>query len=119
MPNTSYPNTTVGRTAALDAVANDQTRLWYDGDTIRIVEAQAPIVPNEVTRAQAKVALLRAGKLVATQTAVASIGGEAQLWWDEALTFSRANKWVLSLGPVIGMTPDQLDALFIAAAGIE
>lgn len=119
MPNTSYPNTTVGSTAALDAVANDQTRLWYDGDTIRIVEAQAPIVPNEVTRAQAKVALLRAGKLVATQTAVASIGGEAQIWWDEAITFKRTNPLVVALGQILGMTPSQLDALFIEAAGID
>lgn len=115
----SYQNTTAGRTSALAEAKSDQARLWYDGDTIHVLPVQSVPVPQEITRAQAKIALSRVGKLVTAKEAVAQIGGEAQLWWDEALTFSRANKWVLSLGPVIGLTPAQLDDLFIAAAGIE
>lgn len=78
----------------------------------------AATVPAAVTPAQAKIALLRAGKLVAVQSAVDAAGGEAKIWWDESLSIDRAHPLVQALGAAAGLSAADLDALFIAAAQI-
>ena len=114
-----YQNNKAGRAAALAAAHGDQSRLWFDGDTIRLMDVFADPVPISVTPAQAKIALSRAGKLVAVQAAVDAAGGEAKIWWDEALSIDRAHPLVAAIGATVGLRAADLDALFIAAAQIS
>ena len=58
---TDYPRTESGLAAALAAATGDPTRLWHDGDVIRVMPPQAPPVPGKVTRRQFKQGLTRLG----------------------------------------------------------
>ncbi|WP_299830653.1 hypothetical protein [uncultured Roseobacter sp.] len=86
----------------------------------------APVmVPETVSRFQAKAALNDEGLLTAAEAIVAAVGGTAQLAWNEAIEFRRDSPTIASLAP--GLWPTNtasqntaaLDALFIAAAQIE
>jgi hypothetical protein len=81
--------------------------------------APAPSVPQEVTRAQAKIALLRAGLLDQVEAAVSAAGGEDAIWYADALTWRRDNPYVASLGADLGLSPEQVDNLFLAAGTIQ
>lgn len=78
-------------------------------------------VPFSVTRRQAKQGLLLAGKLDDVQPAINSIPDEiqrrmAQLYWDESQDFERDNEVLQMMAQAIGMTPDEVDNLFIQAS---
>jgi len=78
-------------------------------------------VPQSVTRAQAKLALLQAGLLSSVQPAIDSIPDatartSAQIDWDDRLTFDRSNGSLVTMAAIMGMTETQIDDLFIAAA---
>jgi hypothetical protein len=75
-------------------------------------------VPTQVTAAQARIALARAGLLPVIEQAVASIGGETQIWFEYALTWSRSNPHINSLGAQLGLTQTQIDLLFIEAGSV-
>ena len=78
-------------------------------------------VPQSVTRAQAKLALLQAGLLSSVQPAIDSIPDatartSAQIDWDDRLTFDRSNGSLVNMAAMMGMTDAQIDDLFITAA---
>lgn len=77
-------------------------------------------VPNSVTMRQARLALLNTGKLQAVNTAVNAMNGiegaAAQIEWEFSSEVHRNRPLVLSLAPVLGMTSQDLDDLFIAAS---
>lgn len=80
-----------------------------------------PVVPQSVTRRQAKQALLLAGLLGNVQTAIDAIPDStqramAQLEWNESLTFERNRPILISLATAIGLDSNGLDQLFITAA---
>lgn len=78
----------------------------------------APAVPQSVTRAQAKIAMHRAGILEAVKTAVAG-DPEMQIWFDDAITWERKNPHIVALGEgALTLSEEQIDELFIAAAKI-
>lgn len=88
-----------------------------------IVPSQVPIVvPVSVTMRQARLALLQAGKLPTVNAAIASMSGiqgeAARIEWEFSNEVKRAQPLVAALAPVLGMTSDQLDQLFITAAGL-
>lgn len=114
----AYPNTVAGMIAALAAVSGDQARLWVDGPVIRLVPSSTPAVPSEITPAQAKIALSRAGKLAAVEAAATAAGGETLIWWNEALSFRRDHPAITAMGTAVGMTSSDIDALFVSAVGI-
>lgn len=58
----------------------------YDGEGFS-EGALPPPVPEFVTRAQAKIALARAGYYEQAAALIAQAGLEAQIWWSEAETF--------------------------------
>lgn len=92
-----------------------------DWSGMQPVLADAPIVkhvPQSVSRAQAKIALNRAGLLDQVNAIVAAADIETQLAWNEALTFERSSPTVAKLAAALNLSSDQLDALFITAAGI-
>jgi hypothetical protein len=76
-------------------------------------------IPQSVTRFQGKAALMQAGLLASVEAAVAaSDDALLQLAWDEALTFERQSTMVTGLAAAIGLTEQQIDDLFVAAAQI-
>ena len=79
-----------------------------------------PVLPTQVTMAQARTALRRAGMLVAVGEAVLASGDEdAQIAWEYSTVVSRDSNLVRTLSAGLGLTDEQLDALFLAASQIE
>ena len=80
----------------------------------------APQVPQRVTRFQAKAALLGAGLLeqVDAYMALPDTPMVTKLAWTETQDFERASPTVAGLSALLGLTSEQVDALFITASGI-
>lgn len=78
-------------------------------------------VPSEVSRFQARAALLQAGLLDDIETYMADPETDpfVKLAWQDAQVFKRNSPTVLSLQPLLGLTDEQLDDLFRFAATIE
>lgn len=77
----------------------------------------APPVPQEVSRFQARAALMQAGLLETADLAVAASGDPfLQLAWKEAVAFPRSSPGIAALAPALGLTDADLDDLFRAAA---
>ncbi len=76
-------------------------------------------VPEVVTKFQARAALRRIGLLEQVQAAVQAAGGEALDAWEYANHVYRNGALVISMSAALGLTPNQLDALFQMAESIE
>lgn len=74
------------------------------------------IVPQAVTRRQALLALLAAGKLDQIELLIQSAPRAVQIAWEAAGTFERTNPLIESLAPQLGLTEADIDALFIEAS---
>ena len=79
-----------------------------------------PTPPAEITMRQARLALLGAGKLAAVDAAIATMPEPnktaAKIEWEYSNSVLRHNGFVSALGPMLGLTEAQIDALFIAGA---
>lgn len=75
-------------------------------------------VPEQVTAAQALIALSRAGLLDDVQVAVEAAGGEAKIWFERALMWRRDNINVTSIGAALNLDDAAIDDLFVQAAAI-
>lgn len=77
-------------------------------------------VPQSVTRFQALAALHLAGHLPAVEAIMAApeIDMVAKLAWANALSFERSSPLLNGLAGTLGLTSQDLDDLFTAAAGI-
>jgi hypothetical protein len=103
----------------LELVEHQGTRKWVDGAVVAYEPPPAPpAVPQDVSRAQAKIALSRAGLLSSVEQRVAAAGGEVAIWFADALRWKRDNPYVASLGSSLGLTPEAIDDLFRQAAQI-
>jgi hypothetical protein len=94
---------------------------WADapGNAIAGYVEPPPSVPRIVSRAQGRIALLRAGLLGAAETAIAaSVDAELQIWWADAQEFRRDSPRIAAVGTALGLTPAQIDALFVSAATV-
>lgn len=78
-------------------------------------------VPPEVSRFQARAALLQAGLLDDIEAYMADPATDpfVKLAWQDAQVFKRNSPTVLSLQPLLGLTDGQLDDLFRFAATIS
>lgn len=99
------------------------TRYRYIVNTPPAPPAPKPVVPASVTRRQAKQALLLAGLLGNVQPAIDAIPdatqrGLVQIEWDDSQVFERDRPALNALGAALGLGGDDLDALFIMAAGL-
>lgn len=90
-----------------------------DIDWSQMVDEAAALVPQEVSRFQARAALMLAGHMPAVAAAIAAADPLAQLAWSDAQVFRRDSPTIAALATAIGMTAAQIDALFIQAAQIE
>jgi hypothetical protein len=110
-----------GWTVRPDAPAYDPAKqqcAWVDGKWV--VTELPVVVPSEVTMRQARLALLGAGKLSAVDAAINSMSepmkSAARIEWEYSGAVQRHNGFVAALGPALGLTSDQIDQLFVAAA---
>lgn len=101
------------------------TRLNVMTGEVETIDEAAPSyevnpVPQEVSRFQARAALMAAGLLDAADAAVAASGDAfLQLAWKEATAFPRTSPGIAALAPALGLTDADLDDLFRAAAVIS
>ena len=96
---------------------------------VEILPEDAPAMPQEsietwrarakVSRFQAFAALDNAGLLTSATNLVNAQGGVAKLAWDNAIEFRRNSPTINGLAAALGLDAAALDALFIAAVGIE
>jgi len=79
-------------------------------------------VPQSITMRQARRALLAAGLLDDVTAAIEALESPAkeaaQIDWEYGNTVERHNGLVASLGPALGLTEEQIDALFVAGAAL-
>ena len=75
-----------------------------------------------VDMCQARLALLGAGLLATVDAAIAAMpgaeGAAARIQWEFRSTVRRDSELVAQLAPVLGLSDEQLDALFTTAAGL-
>jgi hypothetical protein len=95
--------------------------LW-DGQTFS-KPAPVVVIPQAVTRRQAKQALLLSGKLASVQPAIDAITDPTQrafmqIEWDESQEFQRHRPALLMMASAIGLDSAGIDQLFISAAGL-
>ena len=78
------------------------------------------VVPKSVTPYQARMALLGAGLLATVEALMEDPGTDqaAKIAWEYATTIERDSPFIAALGPALGLTDEQIDVLFIAAAAI-
>lgn len=77
------------------------------------------IIPQSISRFQARAALLAAGLLSDVEAAVAAADPFAQLAWAEAQEWRRDSPTLLALAHGIGLTDAEIDDLFVQAAAIH
>ncbi len=104
------------------ACPDDVSPGWtWDGLTFA-APVVVPVVPAVITMRQARLALLGAGMLAAVDAAISSMPSPmkeaAQIEWEFATEVRRQAPLILQLGPALGLTDAQIDALFIAGAGV-
>jgi len=82
----------------------------------------AAVVPRAVTMRQARLALLGAGLLPTVATAIAALPepqrSVATIEWEYSQEVHRDRALIQALGPLLGLTNTQIDALFTAAAAL-
>lgn len=84
-----------------------------------VVETDIPDrVPSMVTNANARRALIRAGKFDDANAAAVAAGGEAYQMWEYANHFYRDDPILISLAYGIGLSDAEIDALFVNADAI-
>lgn len=77
------------------------------------------VVPEEVSRLQAIIALEQAGLLDTVTAYVAQAPKLTQLAWNNAQSFRRDSPTLLGLAQALSLTAAQLDQLFVAAADVR
>lgn len=92
-----------------------------EGEPILPYVAPPTPVPQEVTRRQAKQALLLGGLLGGVQPAIDAIPDPIQrsmiqIEWDDSQTFDRGRPALIALGAALGLDDSALDALFVQAS---
>jgi hypothetical protein len=94
---------------------------YVDGQFVRPAPVQAP-VPQSVTMRQCRIALLDAGLLDAVQSSIATMPGtegeRARIDWEYALEVRRDWPLISYMAGDLGLTDEQVDDLFVAAAAI-
>ena len=85
------------------------------GDVVKI------LIPESISKRQAKQQLLLDGKLNKVQEVIDYISDEtermmAQLYWDDSTEFERIHPTLVGLGTALGLTEAELDMMFINAS---
>lgn len=90
----------------------------WDGESF-MPPAEPPVqVPQFVTMRQARLALLSVNLLDDVEAAVAAAGRAAQIEWEYATEVQRTHPLIAAVQQAQGLSDAQIDALFVAAAGM-
>lgn len=104
------------------ASGNEGIGWGYDGQYFTAPTQAPPIVPQEITMRQARLALLDIGLLANVQTAINTLPEpdktKAQIEWEYSNALQRNNPFVTTLGTALGLSSDDIDNLFITASGL-
>lgn len=80
-------------------------------------ELESVTVPHSVSAYQAQMAMLDAGILADVEIAVRASGVQSDIIaWERASVWERESPTIAAIASALGMTDEQLDALFIQAA---
>lgn len=96
-------------------------RWGYSGGNFTEPPATAPVVPESITRRQARqVMVLNGISLAAVDAVIAALPEPsrtvATIFWSDSNDFERHNPMLLQLAPLVGLNSQQLDLLFRQAA---
>jgi hypothetical protein len=97
----------------------DEVQIGWIKQAGQFIAPPAPesIIPQIVTRAQFKLALLSLNLLDTVESLVAGSADRAlQINWAERLEFDRNHPLVLTTAAALGKTDAEIDALFLLAA---
>lgn len=104
---------------APDDVSNATHEYRDDEIVLRVVTPTEPAVPRRVDAARARIILLRSGLLDDIEAFLAAIPGdagrEARIRWEFETHLDRDDPLLNQLAAQIGMSPEQLDGLFVEA----
>lgn len=90
---------------------------WYA--TYNPPPAERPVVPESITKYQAKMILLQYGLYEQVEEFVKNSTDNAlKISWYDAVNFHRNNSFVDSIAAQFGLTSDQIDEMFILAEKI-
>lgn len=109
----------------IDVKTGEKRIIDFSAEEILKIEAAAiesqRNVPQEVTRFQALSTLHLSGTLEAVEAMMADPATDrlTVLAWQNAQVFKRYSPMVLSMAQALGLSEQQLDELFVAAAKIE
>lgn len=104
-------------------IANDASpvgRRWTGADWEDVLSDTQPTIPQRVQMRQARLALFSAGLLDAIDPTIEALPepdrAVARIEWEYSPDVKRHNGLVDKLAPSLGLTDEQVDALFIQAA---
>lgn len=105
--------------------AERTTRIGSERDLSEVLQAYdltgpVAVVPRSVSPYQARMALLNAGRLDDVEALMASpeTNPSAKIAWEYATTWERNSAFIAALAPGLGLTEQQVDDLFVAAANL-
>lgn len=75
-----------------------------------------PPVPKTITPRQCRLILAQQGLLATIEETIKGMDEATRITWEYALEFRRDDPLLASLGKSLGLTDEQIDAFFIAAA---
>ena len=120
----SHPEQMAMLRADLGADAAQYASLIAEVEATYVPPEPQPIpVPQQITRAQGKAALIMQGSWGAVLDYVAAIQDPTQraladVALNDTLTWERSSPYLNAAAAGLGMTNEQLDALFVQASGI-
>lgn len=105
-----------------EALKTSLVREATDSELADFSRAARGVVPESVTAAQARLALLAAGLLGLVQPAIDALPepgrSAAQIQWEFGATVDRSNQFTIALATALQLSETQMDDLFIAASGM-
>lgn len=98
--------------------ANPQHHVWHDGAVMRVYTGEdLPVEPvPEVDDLQIRLALNQVGLRDGVEAYVAAASQDVKDWWAKARRFVITNPMVQAAAQALGVTQEQLVALFRLAA---
>lgn len=94
----------------------------YDGEEFAAPEPVAEPVPEIVSPRQARLALYGAGLLAGAEAALDALAepqrSAALIEWEYTPNFRRDHALIVAIGAALGLTEEQIDDLFRAAAAL-
>lgn len=99
------------------------TRIDCETGEVEVIEVpdEAAAAPEAVTMRQVRLALLAAGLLGQVDSALAALPSPqreaAQIEWEYAAEIRRDSPTMAMMGAALGLTDEEIDALFVDAAG--